>query len=149
MAHMAEQHGWRIVAPLYPLAPAHDVAGTTGFALSFYKDFLARQAGAPFLMAGDSAGAGLTAATVIAVRDAGLTLPAKLILICPWLNADPSHPDQPQIEKRDAILTIPGIRDAGRLYAGAFIGETVIYRNGCFQACPKNMRAWCNACCGH
>lgn len=119
MAHMAETHGWRIVAPLYPLAPAHDVAGTTGFALSFYKDFLAKQAGAPFLMAGDSAGAGLTAATVIAARDAGLALPAKLILICPWLNADPSHPDQPEIEKRDAILTIAGIRDAGQMYAGA------------------------------
>ncbi len=119
LAHMAEQHGWRIVAPLYPLAPAHDVGATTGFALSFYKDFLARQGGAPFLMAGDSAGAGLTAATVIAARDGGLALPAKLLLICPWLNADPSHPDQPEIEKRDAILTIPGIRDAGSLYAGA------------------------------
>ncbi len=119
LGHMAEKHGWRIVAPLYPLAPAHDVTGTTSFALSFYNDFLTRQAGAPFLMAGDSAGAGLTAATVIAARDAGLALPAKLILICPWLQADPSHPDQPAIEARDAILTIRGIRDAGLMYAGA------------------------------
>lgn len=118
LGHMAEKHGWRIVAPLYPLAPAHDVGITTAFAMSFYKSFLARQAGVPFLMAGDSAGAGLTAATVLAARDAGLVLPAKLILICPWLNADPSHPDQPGIEARDAILTIRGIREAGAMYAG-------------------------------
>lgn len=118
LAHMAETHGWRIVAPLYPLAPAHDVTRTTSFALDFYKQFLAQQAGAPFTMAGDSAGAGLTAATVHAARDAGLALPDRLILICPWLNADPSHPDQPAIETRDAILTIRGIRDAGQMYAG-------------------------------
>lgn len=119
LAYMAEKHGWRVIAPLYPLAPANEVGRTTDFALSFYKDFVTRQAGAPFTMAGDSAGGGLTAATVLAARDAGLALPEKLILICPWLNADPSHVDQSGIEPRDAILTIRGIRDAGRIYAGA------------------------------
>lgn len=119
LAHMAETHGWRVIAPLYPLAPANEVGRTTDFALAFYKAFVTRQSGAPFTMAGDSAGAGLTAATVLAARDAGLKLPGNLILICPWLNADPSHADQPSIEPRDAILTIRGIRDAGRMYAGA------------------------------
>lgn len=119
LADMAEKHGWKVVAPLYPLAPTHDVTRTTDFALAFYKDFVARQAGSAFTMAGDSAGAGLTAATAQAARDAGLPLPEKIILICPWLEADPSHPDQPAIEPRDAILTIRGIADAGRMYAGA------------------------------
>ena len=119
LVHMAETHGWRVIAPLYPLAPRHEVGSITGFALAFYKDFLARQAGAPFTMAGDSAGGGLTAATVLAARDGGLALPAKLLLICPWLDADPSHPDQSGIEPRDAILTIRGIKEAGLMYAGA------------------------------
>lgn len=118
LAHMAATHGWRVIAPLYPLAPAHDVTRTTEFALAFYRDFVARQGGTAFTMAGDSAGGGLTAATVMAARDAGLALPDRLILICPWLEADPAHPDQPAIEPKDAILTIRGIRDAGRMYAG-------------------------------
>jgi len=118
LAHMAQTHGWRIVAPLYPLAPQHEVGAVTSFALDFYRDFAATQAGAPFVMAGDSAGAGLSAATAMAARDAGLPLPSRIILICPWLNADPAHPDQPGIERKDAILTICGIRDAGQLYAG-------------------------------
>lgn len=118
LAHMAQTHGWRIVAPLYPLAPQHEVGAVTSFALDFYRDFAAAQAGAPFVMAGDSAGAGLSAATAMAARDAGLPLPSRIILICPWLNADPAHPDQPGIERKDAILTICGIRDAGQLYAG-------------------------------
>lgn len=119
LTHMAEKHGWRVVAPLYPLAPTHDVLRTTAFALDFYKAFVEQQNGAPFVMAGDSAGAGLTAATAQAARDGGLDLPEKLILICPWLEADPAHPEQREIEPRDAILTIRGIRDAGQIYAGA------------------------------
>ncbi len=115
---MASQHGWRIVAPLYPLAPKSEVGTITGFALDLYRDFIAQQNGAPFIMAGDSAGGGLTAAIAMAARDAGLSLPQKLILISPWLDANPTHPDQVHIEPRDCILTIPGIREAGALYAG-------------------------------
>lgn len=118
LVHMAEVYGWRIVAPLYPLAPKADVGKVTGFAIDLYTDFLAAQAGRAFLMGGDSAGGGLTAATAMAARDAGLALPEKLLLICPWLAADPSHPDQPTIEQRDAILTIRGIKEAGAMYAG-------------------------------
>ena len=114
---MARKYGWRIVAPLYPLAPESDAAATTRFALDFYADFVARE-GVPTLMGGDSAGGGLAAATAMGLRDAQAAMPSGLLLICPWLDADPAHADQVKIEARDAILTIPGIRDAGRMYAG-------------------------------
>jgi epsilon-lactone hydrolase len=116
-AEMAAKHGWRIIAPLYPLAPEHDVTQTTAFALALYKDVLSREDPAKIIMAGDSAGAGLTAALAMLARDAGLALPAKLLLICPWLNANPNDPEQARIEPRDAILTIGGIRYAGKSYA--------------------------------
>jgi epsilon-lactone hydrolase len=114
---MAATHGWRIIAPMYPLAPESEVQEITGFALDFYKDLIAREDAQTLTMAGDSAGGGLTAATAMLARDAGIKLPGKLILISPWLNADPSHPDQPGIEPRDAILTLGGIRSAGLSYA--------------------------------
>jgi len=119
VAHMADTYGWRMIVPLYPLAPDHDAEAITAFALDFYRDFATQQGAAPFIMGGDSAGGGLAAATVMAARDAGLALPSKLLLVCPWLEVAPDHPDQPQIEKRDAILTIRGIREAGEMYAGA------------------------------
>lgn len=115
--NMAKRHGWRIIAPLYPLAPEAEVDEVTGFALSFYRDLITRENADRLVMAGDSAGAGLTAATAMLARDAGLPLPAKLILISPWLDAVPDHPDQAQIEPRDAILTLGGIAEAGRMYA--------------------------------
>jgi epsilon-lactone hydrolase len=116
-AVMARRYGWRVIAPLYPLAPESEAVATTQFAADFYADLVARE-GAPTLMGGDSAGGGLAAATAMRLRDAGLPLPKGLLLICPWLDADPAHPDQPGVEPRDAILTIAGIRDAGALYAG-------------------------------
>ncbi len=114
---MALKHGVAIIAPLYPLAPEADAVATTDFALSFYRHLLTQHDPANLAMGGDSAGGGLTAATLMAARDAGLPMPAKAILICPWLEADPAHPDQAAIEPRDAILTRRGISDAGKLYA--------------------------------
>lgn len=115
-ARLAERHGIAVTAPMYPLAPEHGVEETTGFALSAYRAFLDRHDG-PFVLGGDSAGGGLASATVMAARDTGLRLPAGLMLICPWLDTSGTHPDQPEIEKRDSILRLQGIRDAGRLYA--------------------------------
>jgi epsilon-lactone hydrolase len=113
---LAEQHGLAITAPLYPLAPEAGAVETAAFALAAYRDFLARHDG-PFVLGGDSAGAGLAAATIMAARDAGLRLPDGLLLICPWLDGTASHPDQPAIERRDSILRIPGIRAAAEMYA--------------------------------
>jgi epsilon-lactone hydrolase len=117
LCHLADKHGISIIAPLYPLAPEKSATETTDFALAFYRDLLTRHDPHHLAMAGDSAGGGLTASTLMAARDAGLPMPAKTILICPWLEADPSHPDQAIIEPRDAILTRRGISDAGKLFA--------------------------------
>ena len=117
LCHLAEAHDISIIAPLYPLAPEHSAETTTRFALDLYRHVLASHSVEDLVMGGDSAGGGLTAATLMAARDAGLPLPARALLICPWLNAEPDHPDQAIIEPRDAILTRSGIADAGRIYA--------------------------------
>jgi epsilon-lactone hydrolase len=118
-AHLAETYGIAIIAPLYPLAPEADAAETTAFALALYQELLTKHAAEHIVFGGDSAGGGLAAATLMGARDAGVPLPARAVLICPWLEANPAHPDQIMIEKRDAILTRQGIADAGRLYAGS------------------------------
>ena len=118
LCHLAEAHNISIIAPLYPLAPEHSAETTTRFALEIYRQVLASCSAEDLVVGGDSAGGGLTAATLMAARDAGMPMPARALLICPWLNAEPDHPDQAIIEPRDAILTRSGISDAGRIYAG-------------------------------
>jgi epsilon-lactone hydrolase len=115
---MAATYGWRMIVPCYQLAPAADAAATVSFALDLWRDLAGREDAGTITMGGDSAGGGLTAAVAMAARDAGAPLPTKLLLICPWLDVNPSHPDQAKIEPRDAILTLRGLREAGALYAG-------------------------------
>jgi epsilon-lactone hydrolase len=118
LSHMASQHGWSITAPLYPLAPESSAEAITAWASAYYAAYQTDINGAPFVMGGDSAGGGLTAALAQMARDGAQPLPAGLLLICPWLDLDPAHPDQLKTEPRDGILTISGIAEGGSLYAG-------------------------------
>jgi epsilon-lactone hydrolase len=113
---MAKAERWEIIAPCYPLAPEAEAREVTDFALSFYRDLLTKTDETRLIMGGDSAGGGLTAATVQLARDAGIALPKALLLICPWLDLVPSQADQAKIEPRDGILTLSGITEAGALY---------------------------------
>ena len=113
----AELHD-RLVAPLYPLAPENAANHITSWANDYYAAYRDEIGHKPFVMGGDSAGGGLTAALAQMARDAAQPLPAALLLICPWLNLDPAHPDQLKTEPRDGILTISGISEGGTLYAG-------------------------------
>ena len=77
LCHMAQKHGTSFIAPLYPLAPETKIDAISAFALSLYRDMLTRHDPADIVMAGDSAGGGLTVTTVMLARAAGLPLPAR------------------------------------------------------------------------
>lgn len=115
-AHLAEKHGLAVTAPLYPIAPEASALEATEWALRFYADFAARHGG-KFVLGGDSAGGGLACVVAQAARDQGMRQADALVLVCPWLDAAAANPEQSAIEKRDSILTLGGIREAGLLYA--------------------------------
>jgi acetyl esterase/lipase len=118
LAKMVQEHNIAVTAPLYPLAPEARAEEIVAFGLKAYQHF-ADAADGPFIMGGDSAGGGLTAAVAQAARDAGMRSASGLLLICPWLDAAVGHADQAALEKRDCILSIDGTRQAGLLYAGS------------------------------
>jgi epsilon-lactone hydrolase len=115
-AYLVEKYGIAVTAPLYPLAPESQAAETVDFAMSAYREFLFKQE-KPFILGGDSAGGGLAAVVAQEVHRLGWEQAAGLLLICPWLDGAGNHPDQPEIEKRDCILTLDGLRHAAELYA--------------------------------
>lgn len=69
------------LAPEYPFPAAHDDA------LAAYK-FLLEQGFEPgnIVFAGDSAGAGLCLATLLAIKDKGLSLPVAAAVLSPWTD---------------------------------------------------------------
>jgi epsilon-lactone hydrolase len=109
----------RCVVPIYPLAPgatAKDVVPATGELL---RKLLDEAGPAKVTVVGNSAGAGLGLAAAQWLRDRGYRQPNRLVLISPALDGSISRPEQVAIAARDPIQDIPGIVEAGRLYAGS------------------------------
>ncbi|VIO68307.1 Monoterpene epsilon-lactone hydrolase [Bradyrhizobium ivorense] len=118
IGHLTRVAGVRCVVPIYPLVPhatAKDVVPVMGELL---RQLLDDVAPAKVTVVGNSAGAGLGLAAAQWLRDAGHRQPNGLVLISPGLDGSISRPEQVAIAARDPVQDIPGIREAGRLYAG-------------------------------
>ena len=81
--------GARVLNCDYRLAPEHPHPAAVDDALAAYRWLIdQRRAPAQLAVAGDSAGGGLTIATLVAIRDAGLPLPAAGICLSPWVDLE-------------------------------------------------------------
>jgi len=89
-----------LLLPEYRLAPEHPFPAALEDALKTYRWLLA-QGFQPqnIVISGDSAGGGLSLATVLALREAGDPLPAVVICLSPW--ADLTNSRQSHITKAD------------------------------------------------
>jgi monoterpene epsilon-lactone hydrolase len=118
VGEMTRKAGVVCVVPIYPLAPratAKDIVPKTAELLRM----LLEDAGpAKVTVVGNSAGAGLALAACQWLRDRGHRQPNRLMLISPAADASVSRPEQVEIAARDPIQDVPGIVEAGRLYAG-------------------------------
>jgi len=118
VAYLTRHAGVRCVVPIYPLAPraiAKELVPATGELLrKVFED----AGSADVTVIGNSAGAGLGLAAAQWLRDSGYRQPTRLVLISPAVNASIDRPEQVAIAARDPIQDIPGIVEAGRLYAG-------------------------------
>lgn len=124
MADLAKRTGLKALFVDYPLAPEHH----SGEALNFVLDFYHHRYGArmpqerkgPLFLVGDSAGGGLALALLMALRVTGRApLPQKCFLVSPYLDAGCTDPRQREYEAVDPLLTVEGLRRAGRIYAGS------------------------------
>lgn len=87
--HLAQAMGCRVLALHYRLAPENPHPAPVEDALKAYRWMLdGGLAAGKVMIAGDSAGGGLTAATLLAAKDAGLPQPATAVLISPWVDLD-------------------------------------------------------------
>lgn len=121
LGHLAEAMSCRLFAADYRLAPEHPHPAPVEDATAAYRGLVAEHGLDParLAVAGDSAGGGLTMATLLALRDGGDALPAAAVTISPWVDLEATGDSAVSRAPVDPMVT-PG---SLRTIAGLFLGD--------------------------
>lgn len=117
-ARMAGALDCRVLLLDYRLAPEHPFPAAVDDAVAAYR-YLLEESARPgrVLVAGDSAGGGLTLATLARLRDEGQALPAAGICFSPWTDLEATGDSHCPGAVDDPLVRVDGLREMARLYA--------------------------------
>lgn len=113
--YLVARTGATVSVPSYSLAPEHHAEETFPKVRALFERLASESS--PVVVAGDSAGGGLSACLAIQQRDAGGARPAALLLFSPWLDVTLTNPEIPELEPRDPMLKMVGAAWCGRQWA--------------------------------
>jgi epsilon-lactone hydrolase len=114
--HLALATGASVILPRYRLAPEHPYPAGLEDVLAAYR--AVRENTGRLVMAGDSAGAGMSLCAAIALRDRGEEAPDGLFLMSPWVDLTTSGESIHANDGKDAILRAKALPRHALAYAG-------------------------------
>lgn len=117
VAHINREAGTRAIMVNYRLAPEHPFPAGLEDCLAAYRHLLDLGAHPKsIVIAGDSAGGGLTLSTLLALRDDGDPLPAGAVVISPFTDFSFGGESRFSNARHDPMLSPDGIKHMNALY---------------------------------
>ncbi|SRR6266436_415200 len=112
-------HGFRVFAPDYRLAPENPFPAAVEDAVAFYRALLtAGYLPKNIVVAGESAGGGLSLSLMLTLRAAGVPLPAAAALFSPWTDLAATGDSIRTNTSRCAMFHGAGVAYSARYYLG-------------------------------
>lgn len=111
------QAGFRVFMPAYRLAPEHPFPAGLDDAVAVYRALRNANPGASMVIGGDSAGGGLTLATLLRLHAEGDSLPAAAALFSPLTDLTGASPSWVTNSERCAMFRNEGLHKVAGFYA--------------------------------
>jgi acetyl esterase/lipase len=111
--------GCRVLSLDYRLAPEHPFPAAVDDAVAAYRWLLAEGFDPSRLaISGDSAGGGLTVATLVALREAGLAQPAAGVVLSPWTELEGVGESMTTKAESDLLIRHADMAHVAAMYLG-------------------------------
>jgi monoterpene epsilon-lactone hydrolase len=117
VSHFASTLSSRILFVEYALSPERPFPGGLNDAYSVYRELARKFPDERISIIGDSAGGGLSISLINRVMEDGLPLPAKVVMISPWLNLKCDTQSHETRKELDQILTKEMLLEYASYYA--------------------------------
>ncbi len=117
-ATLTSRIGCQVILPEYRLAPEHPYPAALDDAREVMNALLREVSPASVILSGDSAGGGLALALLLSLRDAGQDLPAGCVLLSPWLDLARDRTGNPELVRKDLLLSPAWLEACAAAYAG-------------------------------
>ena len=118
LENIVKDTGYIVIMPDYPLTPKYNYKDVYSMVEPLYKEIIDKVGNDNVMIMGDSAGGGLALGLYEKLAEETILLPAKTILISPWLDVKLENEQIKEIEKKDTILNKEALKIAGIAYAG-------------------------------
>ncbi|HEY1851214.1 MAG TPA: alpha/beta hydrolase [Candidatus Binataceae bacterium] len=119
IARIARASEAKALALNYRMAPEDPFPTAVDDATAAYRWLLAQgYKPGKIVISGDSAGGGLTLATLLALRDAGIPLPAAAVPISPWADLEGTGASIQTRAAADPMVDKAGLLRMAQMYAG-------------------------------
>jgi monoterpene epsilon-lactone hydrolase len=119
VSRIARASNARALSIDYRLAPEHPFPAALEDAIASYRWLLAQgYKPGKIVICGDSAGGGLTLAALLAIRDAGLLMPAGAVPISPWTDLEGTGESVRTRAARDVMVTQENLAHSAKQYYG-------------------------------